>query len=548
MSKSIFKEYSRWLNREDLGENLNRELESIKDDKDAIYEAFYRDLDFGTSGLRGIMGVGTNRMNAPVVRRVSQGVANYLYKEDLPKKVVVCYDSRHNSRTFAEKTAAVFAANGIKVYMYRNIMPVSACSYGVCHYDAGCGIMITASHNPKEYNGYKVYGRDGCQITEETTKKIFAETEKVDIFNGVKSLDFTESITKEIEYIPETVENMYVKDGLKSGVSSEDTGNLKVVYTPLHGTGNVPVRKILNLAGMGELHIVKSQEMPDGDFPTCILPNPEDPRVFDRAKAVCDENKCDIILATDPDCDRVGLMQRTAEGYIRPRGNEIGILLFDYICRNKKLPVDPVMVTTVVSSDMIDRIAADYGVEVERTLIGFKYIGKKLEALGKRYVFGFEEGYGYLAGDFVRDKDGVSSSLLIAQMTAYHKRRGKNLKEALDEIYQLYGYYGDRVLGFEFDGSKGIDDMKGIMNELRKNDTLWGKEIDSKLDYMKQSKLPKSNILEYRFKDGSKVLIRPSGTEPKMKAYLFSNGKDRDKVNEKLNENEEKIRKIIKNG
>lgn len=546
MSKNVLSEYKRWLEHEDLDLRLKKELIDMEGDENAIYEAFYRNLDFGTSGLRGIMGAGTNRMNVNVVKWVSQGVSNYMKKNGVPKKAVVCYDSRKNSRFFAENTAAVLGANGIKVYIYRDIMPVSACSYAVRHYGAGCGIMITASHNPKEYNGYKVYGSKGYQITGTVPEGILLETKKLDIFNDVNFIDFEKLLGEEIVYISPEVEDRYVVDGFKCAPPLADAGCLKVVYTPLHGSGNVPVQKILKLSGVGEMHVVRSQESPDGDFPTCILPNPEDPRVFERGKRLCEEKDCDIILATDPDCDRIGLLQRTKEGYIRPSGNEIGLLLFDYICKNTVLPKDPVLVTTIVSSDMVDKIAEEYKVQVERTLTGFKYIGERLEELKERYIFGFEEGYGYLAGDFVRDKDGVSSAMLIAQMTAYHKERGKNLAEAMEELYQKYGYHEDKVIGFDFYGSAGAEKMASIMRTLRESDNHWMKPIAQKKDYEDGEGLPAANVLEYKFYDGTRALIRPSGTEPKIKAYLFARGDDREKAMAKLEENEKNVRNILK--
>lgn len=546
MSKNIFNEFNIWLRHEELDNTLKEELRQMKGDEKAVYEAFYRNLDFGTSGLRGIMGVGTNRMNIPVVCRVSQGIANHMISEKTEKKVVICYDSRHRSKDFAKSAASVFAANGIRTYIYKNIMPVSACSYAVRYYGASFGVMVTASHNPKEYNGYKVYDSDGCQILDDVAKQIFEATEKLDFFNDIKTMDFNEALDRYIEYIPDFVECKFVEDALKCGLPNEATGNLKVVYTPLHGSGNIPIQRILSMVGVGELNVVKNQENPDGNFPTCILPNPEDPRVFEQAKVLCDKKNCDIILATDPDCDRIGILQRAKHGYIRPRGNEIGLLLFDYICKNKQMPMNPVVVTTIVSSELIDRVAADYGVAVERTLIGFKYIGKRLGSLGNRYVFGFEEGFGYLAGDFVRDKDGVSSAMLIVQMTAYHKNRGCNLHEALEEIYNKYGYHEDRVLGFEFQGSSGIQKITDIMSELRNKDELWKKRIIIKKDYITSTNLPKANILEYTFSDETRILIRPSGTEPKLKVYLFAHDKDKIRAIDKLNENEKMIREIIK--
>ena len=540
------KQYEKWLAQPNLDVDIKAELEAMKGDDDAIYEAFYRDLEFGTAGLRGVMAAGTNRMNIYVIRRVTQGLANYMNSRFENPSVAISYDSRNNSRLFAETTAAVLTANGIKAYIYKQLMPVSGCSFAIRHLGCDMGIMITASHNPKKYNGYKVYNKNGCQILGSDPKDILAEIEKVDIFDDVKSMSFEEALENGAEFISEEVEKAYLEKAYSYSLPSVDLKDFKVVFTPLNGAGLMPVTWILDKAGVGNTYVVPEQEEPDGNFPTCPSPNPEEHDVYDLAIKLNEEKDADIIIATDPDCDRVGIAQKTSKGYTYPRGNHIGVLLFDYICRNKELPKDPVMIRTIVSTPLVDRIAADYGVEVQQTLIGFKYIGEKIDQLGERYVFGFEEGNGYLAGDYVRDKDGVSTAMLVAQMAAYHKSRGMDIEQVMEELYGKYGTYLENVISFTFDGSAGAKKMQEIMAFFRESEDFLGKKMISRLDYLEQDELPKENIMEYVFEDESKVIVRPSGTEPKIKIYLFARGEDEAKAQAIIKENEERMRELMK--
>ena len=541
------KRYEEWLAYPGLEDDMRADLESMKGDDSAIYEAFYRDLEFGTAGLRGVMAAGTNRMNIYVIRRATQGLANYMNKHFAEPSAVISYDSRNGSRRFAETTAGVLAANGVKVHMFRQLMPVSACSYAIRQLGCDMGIMITASHNPKKYNGYKVYGDDGRQITGSVPDEILAEIEKLDIFKDVKCMEFEEALENGAELIPESFEEEYIEKAFSYSLPDADVSDLKVVYTPLNGAGNGPVRDILSRIGVKNVYVVPEQEEPNGDFPTCPYPNPEEHAVYDLAIKINEEKDADIIIATDPDCDRVGICQKTKQGYIYPKGNHIGVLLFDYICRHKELPKDPVAVRTIVSTPLYDRIAADYGIEVQTTLIGFKWIGGKINEVGERYVFGFEEGNGFLPGDYVRDKDGLVTSMLVAQMVAYHKARGMDLADAMDELFEKYGYYQESVKSFEFEGSAGAEKMKEIMAYFRGSTDFMGKKIVDRIDYLEQDRLPKSNIMEYVFEDGSKVIIRPSGTEPKIKVYLFANGKDRAEAERLVAENENRMKEIIEN-
>lgn len=539
------KQFENWLAQPDMDEGIRSELMAMKDDENAIYEAFYRDLEFGTAGLRGVMAAGTNRMNIYVIRRVTQGLANYMKGKFENPSAAISYDSRNNSELFARTTAAVLTANGIKVYIYKQLMPVSGCSFAIRRLGCDMGVMITASHNPKKYNGYKVYNSNGCQILGSDPADILAEIDKVDIFDDVKSMSFEEALENGCEFISEEVENEYLQAAYSYSLPSVDLKDFKVVFTPLNGTGLKPVTWILDKAGVGNVFVVPEQRDPDGNFPTCPSPNPEEHEIYDLAIQLNEKEDADIIIATDPDCDRVGIAQKTRSGYSYPKGNHIGVLLFDYICRNKELPKDPVMIRTIVSTPLVDRIAADYGVEVQQTLIGFKFIGEKIDQLGSRYVFGFEEGNGYLAGDFVRDKDGVSTSMLVAQMAAYHKERGMDIEQVMEELYSKYGTYLENVVSFTFEGSAGAEKMDKIMKFFRESDDFMGKKMISRLDYLEQDELPKSNIMEYVFEDESKVIVRPSGTEPKIKIYLFARGEDADKAKAIIEANEKRMREIM---
>jgi len=545
----IQEEYKRWSEQENMPAGLKKELTDMSGDREKIHEAFYRELEFGTAGLRGIMGAGTNRMNIFIIRKVTQGMADYMKEKFGSPSIAISYDSRNDSRTFAENTASVMCANGIRTYIYKQLMPVSALSFAVRKLRCSMGVMITASHNPKEYNGYKVYNSRGCQILGSDPGDILEHIGKVDIFDDVRYISFDRAMQNGCEYISETIEQAYIDRCFSCGTDSVDLHDLTAVYSPLNGAGNLPVRAVLGRAGLKNLYTVPEQQNPDGDFPTCPYPNPENRDIYELGRKLCEEVHGDIILATDPDCDRVGMSLPVEGKYVYPRGNHIGVLLFDYLCRMRKMPDDPVMIRTIVSTPLVDRIAASYGVSVQTTLIGFKYIGEKIDELGDRYVFGFEEGNGYLAGDHVRDKDGVSTALLVCQMAAFHKARGKNLLEVLEEISDQYGYYREKVLNFTFEGSAGAEKMKKIMDHIRKDcrrDIFGGKKLAEITDYMHDDTgLPRENIMEFVFRDGSKLIVRPSGTEPKIKMYLFAHDDDYKMADEIINENERIADKLI---
>ena len=524
-------EYHRWL--ENAADDVRNELERY--DSDQIEDAFYKELSFGTGGLRGIIGAGTNRMNAHTVMKASQGLADYvnrLYTGN--RSIAIAYDSRHKSDIFAEISAEVFAANGIKVYIYPELMPTPCLSYAVRYLGCNAGIMITASHNPANYNGYKVYNSNGCQITDKTATAIFHEIEKLDIFNDIKTSDFeTELKAGNIQYIDEDVLTSYIEQVKnETCLTREQTAgldkNISIVYTPLNGTGLKPVLRALRESGFNNISVVKEQEKPDGDFPTCPKPNPEIREAMDLGIEYARENKADIVIATDPDCDRVGIAVRNSDGdYILISGNEAGVLLLDYICsrrtENNTMPDNPVMIKTIVTTDMAEAIAENYGVRTINVLTGFKYIGEKIDNLkDESYIFGFEESYGYLSRTHVRDKDAVNAALLICEMLAYYKAEGISLIRKLEEIYDKYGYRINRLVSFHFEGSAGFEKMQSIMSELRKGiDAIGGKKVISSTDYLKGiDELPEADVIKFLLEDKASVICRPSGTEPKLKIYL----------------------------
>jgi len=568
--------YHRWQNEPTMGTELKEALINLGTKEEDVYEAFYRDLEFGTAGLRGIMGPGTNRMNVVVIRRVTQGIANYLNKKAETLAVAISYDSRNNSRSFAEIAAAVLAANGIRVWIFRQMMPVPALSFVTRHMDCAMGIMITASHNPKEYNGYKVYGPDGGQILADVADAVLQEVNQVDYFDGPKSMPFEEALEGLCQYIPEQVEKEYLQavQSLSTGQTLED---LKLVYTPLNGAGLMPVTKTLAEAGLSQIHVVPEQQNPDGNFPTCPKPNPELPEVYQPAMNLASQVEADLILATDPDSDRVGMAvpKQSAPGYQVLTGNEIATLLLDYLTKTRTLPENPLIVRTIVSTPIVDYIAKMLHGEVKKTLIGFKYIGAiltKMEQEGQvdRFVFGFEEGNGFLASPYVRDKDAVGTALLICQMAAYHKSRGVSIIDALGKIYRRHGVFREKVISFEFDGAKGIDTMKAIMERFRDNqrEEFLGKKPIKVTDYlegyahylgksgtscdmsigMKPTGLPKENIMRFLYEDSTSFVARPSGTEPKLKIYLFAQGEETDMVENQLAELERLVREFIEKG
>ena len=540
-------EYERWLAQELDDKDLTEELLSIQGKDEEINDRFYQDLAFGTAGLRGVLGAGTNRMNVYTVRKATQGLANYLNKTcDHRPCVAIARDSRNKGLAFTEQSAAVLAANGIKVYVYPELMPTPALSFAVRHLGCDAGITITASHNPAKYNGYKVYGSDGCQIASEVADGVLAEINNLDIFADIKTSDFKAGIESgDIEYIGEDTVNAFIDAVHAESVLGRPASNIRVVYTPLNGSGKMCCLRIFERIGVGEVTIVPEQAEPDGNFPTCPYPNPEIRQALEKGIELCQTVKPDLLLATDPDCDRVGIAVNQNDEYILLYGNEVVILLLYYICGCKKelgtMPVDPVAVTTIVSTDMVDPIAADYGVEIRRVLTGFKYIGDQiasLEALGhpERYLLGFEESYGYLSGSYVRDKDAVDGSMLICEMASYYKEKGLTLVDAINALYEKYGYYKNGLLNFGFEGEDGMKTMAALMSGMREEapKTIGGYKVVGTSDYKTSIRkdgdvesvidLPKSNVLEYRLENGCKVIVRPSGTEPKIKIYLSVKG------------------------
>ena len=511
--------------------DLLSELSGLNDEKE-IFERFYRDLEFGTGGLRGVIGAGTNRMNIYVIRRATQGLCNYLKGTDLPQSVAIGYDSRIKSDLFAMEAARVIAANGLTACIYPRLEPTPALSWAVRYLGCGAGICVTASHNPAKYNGYKVYGSDGCQITLDVAAAVLKEINALDMFDAVNLVTEEEGrAAGKIVTIGEDCLQSFLDAVQQRSLSGGEKLDLKVVYTPLNGAGLECVKKILTRIGITDVTVVPEQEHPDGHFPTCPYPNPEIREAMEKGLALCRKVKPDLLLGTDPDCDRMGVAVPEGDDYRLITGHEMGVLLLDYICRkrleNGTMPQNPVAVTTIVSTDMANAVAADYGVELRRVLTGFKFIGEQialLEAAGEidRYIFGFEESYGYLSGGHVRDKDAVNASMLCCEMTAWYKAKGQTLAQAMDALYEKYGYYRNDLASFTFEGAEGMQKMAAIMENLRANPpkTLDGKAVVKVVDYQTGvNGLPKSNVLEFQT-DAAKVLVRPSGTEPKVKVYL----------------------------
>ena len=539
----IREEYERWLAHDLEDPDLLPELLKIKDSEDEINDRFAVSLKFGTAGLRGTLGAGTNRMNIWVVRQATQGLANWVLTQGGSQTVAISYDSRLKSDVFSKEAAGVLAANGIHVRIYDSLMPVPALSFATRYYQCNAGIMVTASHNPAKYNGYKAYGPDGCQMTDDAAAIVYSEIQKTDVLTGAKRMSFAEGVEKGLirfvgddckKAFYEAIEARQVRPGLAK------TAGLKLVYSPLNGTGLVPVTKVLHDMGITDITIVPEQEYPNGYFTTCPYPNPE---IFEALKyglELAKDVDADLMLATDPDADRVGIAMRCPDGsYELVSGNEMGVLLLDYICAGRiekgTMPENPVAVMSIVSTPLADAVAAHYGVELRHVLTGFKWIGDqiaRLEADGEvdRFIFGFEESYGYLAGPYVRDKDAVIASMLICEMAAYYRSIGSSIKQRLEEIYAQYGRYLNKVDSFEFPGLSGMDKMAGIMKGLRENSPadFAGIAVTSVTDYAKpeETGLPKANVLLYRLEDGSTVIVRPSGTEPKIKTYFTTKGEN----------------------
>ncbi len=547
----VQEKYELWCKKAVKDPDLIKELERIKNDSEAINDAFYTELEFGTAGLRGVIGAGSNRMNVYTVSQATQGLAEYVLKNSKNPSVAIAYDSRIKSDLFAKTTAEVFAGNGVKVYIYRELMPTPMLSYAIRHLKCDAGVVVTASHNPSKYNGYKAYDENGCQLGPEAADFVLNIMKSVDIFDGAKSVDFEEGLKSGIiEYIGDDVINAFLDEVENCRVSKDmDLSGLKLIYSPLNGTGNKPVREILKRIGVKNVTVVKEQEMPNGNFPTCPYPNPEIKQVFEIALEMAKEINPDLLLATDPDCDRVGIAVNVDGNFELFSGNDVGVLLLNYMLSVKKqngtLPKKPVAVSTIVSTRLSKKIAEDYGCELRETLTGFKFIGEQLTSLSDkneqdRYILGFEESYGYLAGSYVRDKDAVTASMLICEMTAYYKAQNKNLKQVLNEIYEKYGYYYCAQKSFTCEGQSGIAKIKGITENLRANPpkAIAGSKVTEIKD-IKTSKLtntvtgeeteinlPKSNVLCYYLEDGDSLIVRPSGTEPKIKLYIGAVAKD----------------------
>ena len=536
-------DYKRWLAADLEDPALTEELKKIEGNEEQIKERFAVSLAFGTAGLRGVLGAGSNRMNIYVVRQATQGLANWVKTQGGNQLVAVSYDSRINSDVFAKETARVLAANGIKVRIYDALMPVPALSFATRYYQANAGVMITASHNPAKYNGYKAYGPDGCQMTDDAAAVVYAEIQNTDILNGAKLISFEEGLAQGlIEYVGDDC-----KEGLYDAIKACqvrpglcETAGLKLVYSPLNGSGLVPVTRILNDIGIDDITIVPEQKYPDGNFPTCPYPNPEIFEALELGLKLATETGADLMLATDPDADRVGIAMKCPDGsYELVSGNEVGVLLLDYICQGRiekgTMPKNPVAVKSLVSTPLADAVAAHYGVEMRNVLTGFKWIGDqiaRLEADGEveRFILGFEESYGYLAGPYVRDKDAIVGSMLICEMAAYYRSIGSSIKERLEAIYAQYGRYLNKVDSFEFPGLSGMDKMAGIMSGLRQNPlTKIGEyNVTKTVDYRDTAAtgLPSANVLVYTLEGGATVIARPSGTEPKIKTYFTTLGKD----------------------
>lgn len=527
---------------------LKAELDEMNQsgDEACIEDAFYQTLEFGTAGLRGVLGAGTNRMNIYTVGQATQGIANYIMQ--LPSSdntVAICYDSRINSELFAHTAAAVLAANGIRSFVYPRLEPTPALSFATRYLKCAIGINVTASHNPSKYNGYKVYGPDGCQITAEIADAITNAIVSVDIFDDVKTMDFDEALNQGlVSFIDEKVLDAFLDAVYEQSVYDKDPGNLKLVYTPLNGTGLECVTKILNRIGVSDIHVVEEQAQPDGNFPTCPYPNPENRDALEKSIDLCEKVHPDLLLATDPDADRVGIAVKDGNDYQLLSGNEVGVLLLDFICRMRReantMPCDPVAVTTIVSTSLVDDVARAYDVEVRRVLTGFKYIGgviAELEDTGhpERFIFGFEESYGYLAGTHARDKDAVVASMLICEMAEYYRTKGKNLYRAMQDIYKTYGYHHNRTLSFTFEGSAGAQKMSDLMSAFRTTalSTVGDFVVESIVDYKEGvGTLPPANVIEFVLEGGSKAIVRPSGTEPKIKVYVFAVGRSAEEAKE----------------
>lgn len=550
LTETMVKTYERWCEKAVEDKDLVEELASVSGNDEAILDRFYRSLAFGTGGLRGVIGAGENRMNIYTVRKATQGLANYLNAHYEKASVAVSFDSRIKSDRFAKEAACTLAANGIRVYIFEELQPTPLLSYAVRTLDCQAGIMVTASHNPSKYNGYKCYGSDGCQMTDNDADEVTSYIAGLDIFEDVKTVDFDKALAEGIiSYIEPDVKEAFLRriEQLAVNPGVCEKAGLRVVYTPLNGTGNKPVREILRRIGVSDVTVVPEQELPDGNFPTAPYPNPEIRQAFECALKLAETVKPDLLLATDPDCDRVGIAVRSEDGYTLMSGNEVGCLLLEYILSQRvaanTLPCDPVAISTIVSTPLAARIAEKYGCRFIEVLTGFKYIGEQigyLEAEGheERFIFGFEESYGYMSGSHVRDKDAVNAAMLVCEMAAYYKLQGKTLLDMLAALYEEYGFYENGLVTAEFEGAQGMETMQNLMTELRNTPpvAIAGKKVLSIADYLTSKRtdlvsgeekaidLPRSNVLAWHLEGNNRLIVRPSGTEPKIKAYIAAVG------------------------
>ncbi len=563
--------YNLWCEKATADGDLIPELQSVASDDEAILDRFYKNLEFGTAGLRGVIGAGTNRMNVYTVNQATQGLANYLNENFENPSVAIAYDSRIKSEVFAKGAAGVLAANGIKVYIYPELVPTPMLSFAVRRLGCSSGIIITASHNPSKYNGYKCYDPNGYQMTDEAASKTYEYIQSIDMFEDVKTMDFDEALAIDmVDFIEDWLMDEFYEKVLSACVNPDalKKADLKVIYTPLNGTGNKPVRKVLKMAGVKDITIVKEQEKPDGNFPTCPFPNPEIRQAFECAIKTAEGTDADLLLATDPDCDRVGIAVRDGDDYVLMTGNEVGAMFCEYLLSSLKeqgkLPKDPVVVKTIVTTPLVETIASAYGAQTADLLTGFKYIGELVTNLEKnnetdRFIVGMEESYGYLRGAHARDKDAVVASLLICEMASYYKLKGISLKQFMDGIYEKYGMYLNTVLNFGFEGASGMQKMADMMDNLRQNPpkAIAGAEVVKTADYKEsiakdlktggtaEIKLPKSNVLSFVLPDNSKVIVRPSGTEPKIKVYITACGDSRAESTAKSEAIAEDMAKIL---
>ena len=548
--------YNIWNSKQLEDLDLIAEMKEIEGNDKEIKERFIKMLEFGTAGLRGVLGVGTNRMNIYTVALATQGMADYVKQQYENPTVAIAYDSRIKSDLFARITARVFAANGVKAYLFKELMPTPTLSFAVRQLHCSAGIVITASHNPSQYNGYKAYGDDGCQLNPEAAAKVLELASKTDIFEGVKKIPLEEGLrTGMIEYISDELVDQFLDRVFALRVNRDpiEKSDLKVVYTPLNGTGNKLVRRILGRMGIENIYVVKEQELPDGHFPTCTYPNPEEKATLQLGIELCKKVDGDLVLATDPDADRVGIAVKHHGEYILPTANEVGVLMLDYIAKQRiaqgTMPKNPIAVKSIVSTPLADEVAKSYGIEMISVLTGFKYIGEQITMLAQkgeedRFLLGFEESYGYMTGGHVRDKDAVNGSMIICEMTEYYKKQGKTLIDVLNEIFDKFGVYAAKVKGYTFEGTDGMEKMANIMKQLRENPPkeFAGYQVLSRADYKTSQRinvqtgeetaitLPTSNVLEYNLENNLKVIVRPSGTEPKIKVYLTIVTNDRPQI------------------